>query len=455
MIFNPRTLRPLAAGKAAVGVAAVMWLLAAPHAVAINLVEAYQRAQQHDPDFRAALAERESTAQEQTLGRAGLLPSVSFNAMKAWNSADRTFSLPTGSLEDHVSYQGKSQVLSLRQPLYNSANLAKYRLGISRASQGEARFEFRKQELITRLMAAYFDVLVARGNVDLLDSQIKLLEQQVARAREMFKGGEGTVQDVEETQARRDVTLVQGVEARDALEIAARKLRNIIGEEIGPLPAVKEEFPTPPPLQPENLEGWIELATTNNPELTAKRHEIESLNQEVAKSRAGHLPTLDLAASVSRTSQDSITQLNQDIDSKSVALQLAVPIYSGGFHSALTAQSLANLARAREEFSSLLNNKVHMEIRQQYLGVKSGERKISALRRAVKSSEIALVASQMGRKAGERTVVDVLNAQQQLFTVRKDLAQAKATYLLSRLRLKLAAGMLSDQDLGEVSRYLE
>lgn len=443
------------AGRLAVGLLmTVMWAFAVPDAAAITLVEAYQRALQHDPDYRSALAEREASSQEQALGRSNLLPVVSFSAQRSKNEADRTFNLSSGTTQDHVSYDSKSEVLSLRQPLYNSANFAKYKQGVARTSQGEAVFEAKKNELMLRLIAAYFDVVLARSNLDLSDSQRKYTEEQLARAKTGYKAGEAILPDVEEAQARLDLAVAQGMEAKDALQIAVHRLEKIVGGEAGRIPSMKQEFPAFHPLQPAVLDEWVALATHNNPELRAKQYEVESFKQEIAKSRAGHYPTLDLTASLSRTNQVDITQLNQDVEAKAVGVQLTVPLFNGGYYSALTAQSRANYTRADEGLSSLRQNKI-IETRQYYLGVKSGESRLAALKQALKSSEIALNASQMARKAGERTAADVLNALQQLFTTRKELVQAQAGYLLGRLRLKATAGMLSEQDLGEIGRYLE
>ena len=174
--------------------------------------------------------------------------------------------------------------------------------------------------------------------------------------------------------------------------------------------------------------------------------------REVDKNRAGHLPTVDVYASSGRSQSDSFSSINQEYRTRQLGVQVNIPIFSGGYTNAATTQAIANRERARNELEATVN-KTHIEVTKQYSGTVSGLAKVQALELAVKSSEQALESTKMGFKAGMRSNVDILNAEEQLYTSRRDLAEAKYVYLLSRLRLKAAAGQLSEADMGEVDSY--
>ena len=136
------------------------------------------------------------------------------------------------------------------------------------------------------------------------------------------------------------------------------------------------------------------------------------------------------------------------------SLQLAVPIYQGGLVSSRVREAMANEDKARQDLENARRT-AELNARQNYLGVTSGIAQVKALEAALTSSQSALDSSRLGREVGVRTQVDVLNAQQQLFSARRDLAQAKYNYILSTLRLKAAVGRLAEEDLAGVSAWLE
>lgn len=190
---------------------------------------------------------------------------------------------------------------------------------------------------------------------------------------------------------------------------------------------------------PDKLEEWIAKAEAANPQLRALQAQLEVSRMEIDKAKAGHKPTLDAVASVSRSDSDSVTSVNTVYNQKLIGVQLSIPLYSGGYINSTVRQAVADSERAREALEAArrdLGSKVY----EQYRAVTEGVLRVAALEQAVRSAEQAVRSSRKSFAAGVRTTVDVLNAEQQHTTALRDLAQARYMFLLSRIRLQVLAG---------------
>jgi outer membrane protein len=179
-------------------------------------------------------------------------------------------------------------------------------------------------------------------------------------------------------------------------------------------------------------------------------------SQEVDRNRGGHHPTLDAFATFSEagTGAGTTTNLGNDTTTKIIGLQLALPLYQGGATASRIREALANEEKARQDLENA-GRSAELAARQAFLGVSNGVAQVKALQAALTSSQSSLDSTRLGLEVGVRTQVDVLNAQQQLFSTRRDLAQALYNYVLSLLKLKAAAGKLTEDDLSKVNAWLE
>lgn len=195
----------------------------------------------------------------------------------------------------------------------------------------------------------------------------------------------------------------------------------------------------------------IRLAT--NPTIKAKEAALEVADKEVVKSASGHLPTVDIVAGRSYYKDPGYTTINTKSIDNTLGVQISIPLFSGGSTQGRYDQSSAMRQRARSELEST-NRSVTLATRQEYLNVVNGVAQIKALVQAVKSNELALYSARKGLEAGVRTSFDVLNAQQLLFSAKRDLALERYRYVLSRFRLRAAVGLLDETDVDLVQRYL-
>jgi outer membrane protein len=202
------------------------------------------------------------------------------------------------------------------------------------------------------------------------------------------------------------------------------------------------------------MEKWVENAQANSLQLVIARAGAEIADKEVARNRGGHYPTIDIVANYSKNiANGGSFGGGSDNTNKSVGVQLNMPLFQGGGVNSKWREAEANRERANQELENARRN-VAQQTRQAYLGVVSGIAQVRALQQALASSESVLQASKLGFEVGVRTNLDVLNAQQQLFSTRRDLYQAQYNYLISQLRLKAAVGMLGEEDINKVNQTL-
>ena len=272
--------------------------------------------------------------------------------------------------------------------------------------------------------------------------------------RDSFTGGSGTRTDIDEAQAALDLNFAQELEARQNLDYTKRQLQTLTNrpvEELATLDAAKLQLVQP---TPNRVEDWTERAELTSPEIQSLKAQVEVAHQEIEKARAGHYPTLDAIAQLSRSNSDNVTSVNTRYINKSIGLQLSVPLYAGGFVSSTVRQALADKERAEQALEATrrdLGVRVHREFR----GVTEGVLRVRALEQAVRSAEQVVISNRRSFEAGSRTLVDTLNAEQQKVSAQKDLAQARYIYLISRVKLQALAGGPKTEVIDEVNGWLK
>ena len=437
---------------------ATLLLIAGLPVPAADLVQIYRLAQGSDAVYAAARASWSATQEKLPQGRAGLLPSVTFSASTQYNERETRFRVPGGStLGFPEQFNSNNWNLTLTQPLYRRQNLITYEQAKTQVGQADAQLALAGQDLMLRVSQAYFDVLLANNNVDLAVAQKVAISEQLAQAKRNFEVGTATITDTHEAQARYDLAVAQEIAAQNDLEIKRRQLAQIIGRPAPGLTLLTGEIALELP-QPNRIEPWVEEATRVSLPVVIAEATVAFARQEVERNRGGHHPTLDVVATYTDAGSGAGQQVGSssafDSTTKTIGLQLAVPLYQGGATSSRVREALANEDRARQELENARRT-AELAAHQAFLGVTNGTAQVRALRAALVSSQSSLDSTRLGLEVGVRTQVDVLNATQQIFTTRRDLAQAAYNYVLSLLRLKAAVGRLGEDDLAKVNAWLK
>jgi len=413
-------------------------------APAADLLDIYRAAQTQDAVFAGARAAQQAGQEKLTQGRALLMPSVNLNANTTYNDVNA----PYGASR----YNNHGYGVSVVQPLFREQNWAAYNQSELQVAISDAQFRGAQQDVILRSAQAYFDVLIAQDTVQLNAAQKAAIAQQLEQAKRNFEVGTATITDTYEAQARYDLILAQELAAANELELKRRDLQQLINAaEVPALNMLGAGF-NPVAPEPAEVQKWVDDAQRNNVQVVSAEAAYQLAEEEVARSRGGHLPTVDLIGNYAKNTGCTFTTCG-DTRSTSVGVQLNMPLFQGGATQSKWREAEANREKAKQDLESARRN-VALQARQAYLGVASGIAQVQALQQALKSSESLLEASKLGQEVGVRTSLDVLNAQQQLFSTRRDLYQAQYNYLVSHLRLKAAAGNLLEADLERVNQAL-
>jgi len=418
---------------------------------AVSLQQAYEAALKNDPQFRMSFFEHEASRENIAIGRSNLLPQISASYSASRNVADLQYTQPADYPALHPRYMSRSTVVQLRQPILNLDGFQRYRQGKVQAALGDQQFESGRNDVIVRVVSAYADALFAEDQVALSRVQRDMYAEQQKVNDRLFQKGEGTRTDMLETQARLDLAEAQLIEAQDNTTAARNTLAGVIGMDPGALDHLADGFHFQD-ITPGTYEAWRDLALQHNPELAAARLAVENARLEVQRNRAGHAPRVDFVASYSKGEAESLNTYTQNTVNRTVGVQVNIPIYQGGAVNASTRQAAAGYGRAQADLD-VRSNKVLVDLRKAFDVAHSSVGRINALEKAVASSKLLMTATEQSIKGGVRINLDLLNAQQQLYTSQRDLAQARYTYLLSLLRLRAAAGTLDDTAVREVAAY--
>lgn len=431
-------------------------LLAYSSAQAADLLDLYRQARTSDPTYAGAVANYQATLEAYPQARAALLPQVGLSAEAGANSVDYTprhsdLSGPSRS----NSYNDYSVAVQATQSLYSGVKRATLEQGKLTADLAEVQLKGAEQNLMLRVSQAYFDVLSAEDTLSYIRAQKEATTQQLALAKKSFEVGTATITDTHEAQARYDQILAQELAAENALVLKNTALAQLIGKRVEGVAPLKLPF-QPSAVEPSNVDTWLTDAEQKSLDVQAKQLAKDIAEQDVAKARAAHQPTLDLVATVARSGASGGTSgaaSANDTTTKKLMLELNVPLYAGGALNSKSRESVARDELARQNLEAS-RRQANQDARTAYLGITSGLAQVKALEQALVSAETALKSTQLGQEVGVRTNLDVLNAQQTVYSTQRDLASARYQYVLSLLKLKAVVGSLSENDLAQLNNQL-
>ncbi len=433
---------------------AIVLSVSAPAAAAADLLQVFRDAQGYDAQFAAAhfalLAGQEKLPQ----GRALLRPTLNLTANATKSRIDSESDNPAVSPDFVRKPSNAGYTLTLTQPIYRAQNLLQRDQADFQVRQAEAAFGQASQDLIVRVAQAYFDILAAQDTLALVKAQKAATSEQLAQAKRNFEVGTATITDTHEAQARFDLIQAQEIAAQNDLDTKKRALEQITGKEYATLKTLRPDVKLSGP-DPKEMQNWADLAEKQSFAVQAQEAAREIAALEAKRAKAAHHVTLDAVATHGQSSQSAsnLSSIGSDVTTTTIGLQFAVPLYQGGALSSREREAAANFEKAKQDLENARRASV-LSTRQNYLAVINGIAQVGALEQALVSSQSALDSNRLGYEVGVRINIDVLNAQQQLFSTRRDLALARYNTITNHLRLKAAAGSLRETDLDEVNRAL-
>jgi outer membrane protein len=419
----------------------------------LKLMDVYQQALAQDATLASALSTNRAAQEIIEQGKALYRPTVNFNAET--NALKSSFHYLSTSSTDRSQFENYRYGVDARQPIFRQQNLIQIDQAGTQVSIADKQLNVAQQALMLRTTQAYFDVLMAQDRIDLIVAQKTAIAGQLAQAQANFDLGTATITDANEAQARYDLVVAQEIAALNEFEIAKHAVQAITGQLPQRLANVKLQLKANE--MGLSMATWQELALLNNLNIQIQQDTAKLADQEIARNQAGHLPTLDAVASYTNSyANGTISRFGagNELQVGSIGLQLQIPLYEGGAVSSRVRQAQLNKQRAQDDLTAV-RRQTELDTQRAYLNLSSSIAQLKALDQAVISSQSQLDATQLGYQVGVRTSVDVLNAQQQFFSAKRDVAQARYNYLINIIRLKAAAGVVAAADLVDINQQLE
>jgi outer membrane protein/protease secretion system outer membrane protein len=412
---------------------------AAPSRVPVGLLELYRQALPNEARLRAAEAAYRSGQEQLPLARSQLFPQVALSASRSRNHLESTNpGLFGGTITTRDRYSGDSQSLSVRQPLYRPAQTAAVRVARHNVAAAQAQRDIEYPSFAARVGGTYLDVILAEGMVRYAGELVRSLRLQLDAAQKSMQAGSGTRTDVDEVLAQLDSALAQQVAAQQAQVSAAMQLEILLGVRgalLQPISLDQVDAVTPADLE-RDLAVWQERARAGSAELRMLREQVTAAREDISRAQAGHKPTVDVVLQRSKSDSENVTRPQSSFDQTSLAVQLNVPLYSGGYVSAQTRQAVAEAEKA-EQLLQAAQVELDTRVQREFRTLVESTARHRALRQSVASARTAQDSAERSFSAGVRTRVDIALATQRWAEQQQLLLQAGYSTLVSRLRLEL------------------
>ncbi len=419
---------------------------------AANLIDIYKAALNSDPTYQAAVSTRLSQREAIPQSVAALLPNISAQANISNNYQNITQPPTPGQPNGISNFQSQGYNISMRQSLINVNDWLAVKQANSTGKQADLTLAAAAQDLIFRVATAYFNVLSAQDTLRLTQAEKAADSKQLNQAQKRVQVGLDALTSVYEARAAYDKSVATEISAENTLRNNQEALRQLTGQTYSSIDSFAKKIPLQTP-QPNHIEDWINAATQNNLKLMAARYGVEVAREKIKMQASGHLPNLSLIGNYGKTDTFNNVPSSLNKNGGTLGLELDVPLFAGGAVSSKTRQAQYDFQTA----SANLDNTYRLLIintRQKYNDVLADISKIKAEQQAIKSAQLSLDSTEESYKAGTRTIVDVLIAQQNLYDTKRTAASDQYMYLLDTLLLKQDAGSLKPDDLVQINRLL-
>lgn len=444
----------LAVAAATTGMA---WAEEAPLASKTDLVTVYNEAVKNNADLAAARANYAAIKEVVPKARAGLLPNLSAGA----DSMNTDTKVDTRNGDIDSSRSGLSYRANLSQPLFRADRWYQFQAAKATDQQYALQLSATEQNLILQSAETYFAVLRAQDTLASTKAEEAAFKRQLDQANERFDVGLSDKTDVLEAQAGYDTARANRILAERAVDDAFQALVTLTNREYASIEGILHSLPVLEPT-PNDAKAWVDTAAQQNLNLQASNYAVNAAEETLRRNKAGHAPTLDAVAQYQKgdndnlrfSNTDALSPYDGDAEQTSIGLQLNIPIYSGGLTSSQVREAYQRLNQSEQERESL-RRKVVENTRNLHRAVNTDVETVQARRQSIISNQSALEATEIGYQVGTRNIVDVLDAQRQLYSSVRNYNDARYDYILNNLRLKQAAGTLAPSDLEALSSFLK
>ena len=447
-----------------------------------DLIQLYQEAAFSDPVLTAARFNYQASKELFWQGFSLLMPQANATpgGTRYYQHGVGSTVVSNNSGNSRV-FDQKSYTVTLTQPVFNVGAIELFKQGDLNTKLADMRFFSAQQDLILRVSQAYFDTLTSQDNIALFKNKKDLIKQQLEIAQAKFDAGLATIVDVNTAQAAMDLATSQEITAQADLIVKRGVLEQIVGRPVGALkPLVKDAKidgvlkdprskskdakgnpiadsvnPSLPPGQ--TLDDWINQAESANFNVLAGQLSVSLAESTYRGAQALNYPTINLVGTsgynTSNGTPNNYTPNNTNVYNNTLALQMTIPLVSGGFNSSVIRQNAALVDAAKANYDNFRRTAAQ-NTRAAFTGFYGGLASVKAYEAAERSTSSALESSKLGFQVGTLINIDVLIALDSLINTRSLLQQARYNTILNAIRLKAHAAALTDEDLVAINALL-
>lgn len=428
-----------------------------PTTVRTDLVSVYQEAVNNNADLAAARADYGARREIVPQARAGLLPNLSAGAEMTHTRTQLDEPAMT------TNRSGNAWSATLSQPVFRADRWFQLQAADAVNEQAALELSATEQNLIMQTADSYFAVLRAQDNLASTKAEEAAFKRQLDQSNERFDVGLSDKTDVLQSQASHDTARANRIIAERNVQDAFEALVTLTNREYSAIQGVVHTLPVLVPT-PNDAKAWVETAARQNLNLLATNHAVDAAEQTLRQRKAGHAPTVDAVARYQKGDNDNLGFTNPapqaglryggDVEQTTIGLQLNIPIYSGGLTTSQVREAYQRLNQSEQQRESLRRQVVE-NTRNLHRAVNTDVEQVQARKQSIISNQSAVEATEIGYQVGTRNIVDVLDAQRQLYSSVRDYNDSRYDYILDNLRLKQSAGTLSPQDLQDLGRFLK
>lgn len=425
---------------------------------ATDLLEAWRAAVLNDKSYvvdsaaHAAAQPRRDQAASLWRPRVGLTASVGV-ATQETDTQGARFSAPGFGQSSGVGFgtsvtNGTSGrwAIGASLPLYNPERRAQQeQLNLS-VDAAELEWQAAGQTLMLRTSERYFDLALAEETVRVLRLQLAAVQQAATEAEDRFRLGAVPVIGTHEAHARLAALRAQLLAAQSELEVKRAMLADSTGLAPGQLSTHLPAVPGSSDMSPGSLEHWLDEAQQGNPAIRGQLLALELARREADKFSREASATVDLVAQAGRerlSGSGDFGSAGNTGTNRMIGLQLSVPLFSGGYRTAKEVEARRQADKAAAEIERI-RQQVAQQVRSAWLGLSVGAERLRALDESLIATHARAEATRTGRDVGQRTTLDLLNAENDVAAAHLSLAQARVSLLLDRMRLAALAGQLDE-----------
>ncbi len=427
-------------------IAILLMLLATPTQtlLAQDLIGIYQQAQLADPTLKTA--ELQIGVGEAQRGQAGgvLLPQISASA----NLSTNDFTPANGASS---SYKGKRYTVGLTQSVIDLPKFLNWQRYQKIVSHYELAYEEAQQVLMQNVVDKYFAVLEARDTLELVNQEIAVSQKQLEQVKKQFEKQMVKVTDVYELEAKLDLLFADAIDAKTKLDVAQQGVIELTGQSPGKLAGLRSDIQFTEIIG--SIDDWMAQAQALNPALAAQDQAIAAAEYDVLQQHAKHLPSVDLQWTYFDTNTGFQNTQSTAYKTSVAAININIPLFSGGVTSRQADEASKTLEINKEKQNALLRNMIK-ETREFFLGTNASVKRIQASTKALESSIKAREMMEKGFRYGFQSISDILMSQAREYKAKKDLLDAKYSYIRNRTHFERATGTITEQSLQAINKWL-